>query len=75
MGYRYSSEVRSTILALSVAGRSAKDLAAEFGVGESTIYLWRSQDRVDRGETAGVTSTQADEIKSLEARVAELEKG
>lgn len=62
------------VLQLARGGRSVVSLLAEFDISEAAIYGWRKQDRIDRGETHGVRSTEAAEVSALKARVAELEK-
>lgn len=74
MPKRYSSELRMKVLQLARDGRSVASLAVEFGISEAAIHSWRKQDRIDRGESPGVRSTEAAEVSALKARVAELEK-
>ena len=51
MGRRgYPPEFRRRVLDLVEAGRKVADVARDLGISEQTIYLWRRQDRVDRGK-------------------------
>ena len=74
MPKRYSSELRMKVLQLARDGKSVALLAVEFGISEAAIHRWRKQDRIDRGEQPGVSSTEAAEVTALRSRVAELEK-
>ena len=52
--------------------RSASWLV-EIGVSEATVYRWRSQDRVDRGEQPGLSSLERVELAQARRRIHELE--
>jgi transposase-like protein len=58
-----SSHLRDTTLARS--GTTVAQLAATFGMSEATIYNWLKQDRIDRGEIAGLSTDQAPESHSI----------
>jgi transposase InsO family protein/transposase-like protein len=45
------AEVRSEILRLVAGGRTALDVAREFGVHNTTISHWRAQERAERAES------------------------
>jgi transposase-like protein len=45
----------------------------EIGVSEATVYRWRSQDRVDRGEQPGLSSVERVELAQARRRIHELE--
>lgn len=49
------------------------ELASELGVSEQTIYTWCDQDRIDRGEAPGQTSSESAELASARRRILELE--
>jgi transposase-like protein len=48
-------------------------VAAEIGVSEATVYRWREQDRVDRGERPGLSSAERSELVVARRRIGELE--
>lgn len=53
MPRRYPAEFRRRALDLVRQGRRVTDVAAELGIGHQTIYNWRRQERIDRGEVPG----------------------
>ena len=54
MGRRgYPPEFRQRVLDLITAGRRVRDVAADLGISEQTVYSWRQQERVDRGSNPG----------------------
>ena len=46
------------LLSLSVRAARSRVVAAEIGVSEATVYRWRAQDRIDRGERPGLSSVE-----------------
>jgi putative transposase len=69
----YPPEFRRKVLDLIAAGRAVSAISADLGVSGQTIYTWRNQDRIDRGERLGVTSTEHAELAKARRRIAELE--
>lgn len=49
-------------------------VAKQVGVGAESVRRWVRQDEVDRGQRAGVTSEESEEIKRLKAKVRRLEE-
>ncbi len=49
MPRRYPVEFRRKVLDLLEAGRSVVEIAEQLDVSDQTIFIWRKQDRVDRG--------------------------
>jgi hypothetical protein len=47
-----------TALELARAGTRVKQLAATSEMSDATIYNWLKQDRIDRGEAEGATTSQ-----------------
>ena len=70
MPRRYPPEFRRKVLDLIASGRSVADVASDLGVSDQTIYNWRNQDRIDRGERPGLRSS---ELQAARRRIAELE--
>lgn len=54
----YPPAYREQIIALARAGRTAKQLAAEFEPSEQTIRNWIFQAQADRGERPGVVTSE-----------------
>ena len=73
MPRRYPSEFRRRVLDLVAAGRSVASVADDLGVSAQTVYNWRRQDAVDRGEVPGLSSAEQAELKAARRRIAQLE--
>jgi len=74
MGRRgYPPEFRRRVLDLLASGRRVTDLARDLGVSDQTVYLWRAQDRIDRGLVPGLTSVERAELTAAKRRIRELE--
>lgn len=73
MPRRYPPEFRRRVLDLIASGRKVADVARDLGVSGQTIYNWRNQDRIDRGERAGLRSPEVAELAAARRRIAELE--
>jgi len=74
MGRRgYPPEFRQRVLDLLAAGRRPTDLARDLGISSQTIYVWRRQARIDRGEIPGLTSAERNELAAAKQRIRELE--
>lgn len=69
----YSAEFRRKVLDLLAAGRSVASVAHDLDVSDQTIYNWRRQDRIDRGQAPGLTSAEKDELMAANKRIRELE--
>jgi transposase-like protein len=74
MGRRgYPPEFRRRVLDLLDAGRKVVDLARDLGISDQTIYTWRRQEKIDRGEIAGLSSAEREELAAAKRRIRELE--
>ena len=69
----YAPEFRRRVVELLRGGRSVSVVAAEIGVSEATVYRWRAQDRVERGEQPGLSSLERVELAQARRRIQELE--
>ena len=69
----YPAEFRRKVLDLLAEGRSVASVAHDLDVSDQTIYNWRRQDRIDRGEQAGLTTAERGELSVANKRIAELE--
>jgi putative transposase len=74
MPKRFPSEYRARVLALLDAGRSVKDVAADLGISQATIYGWRKQHQIDLGLRPGVGTEQSGELAAARRRIRELEE-
>lgn len=74
MGRRgYPPEFRQRVLDLLAAYRRVTDLARDLGISSQTIYVWRRQDQIDRGEIPGLTSAERNELAAAKQRIREFE--
>ena len=74
MGRRgYPPEFRQRVLDLLAAGRRPTDLARDLGISSQTIYVWRRQEQIDRGQFPGLTSAERTELAAAKQRIRELE--
>src|SRR2546430_2556194 len=62
MASRYPPEFRRRVLDLIASGRKVADVARDLGVSGQTIYNWRKQDLIDRGERPGLRSAELAEL-------------
>lgn len=69
----YAPEFRRRAIDLVRSGRAVADAAADLGLREATLYRWMAQDRVDRGERPGLTSSEHVELLRARRSVRELE--
>ena len=69
----YPAEFRRKVLDLLADGKSVASVAHDLDVSDQTIYTWRRQDRIDRGEQPGLTTAEKGELAAAKKRIAELE--
>ena len=69
----YPAEFRRKVLDLLAEGRSVAGVAHDLDVSDQTIYNWRRQDRIDRGDQPGLTTAEKAELAAAKRRIAELE--
>jgi transposase-like protein len=60
-------------VALVRAGKTITQSAYEFGVSAAALHKWIRQDRIDRGEVAGLTSRERVELVLEKKRIREFE--
>jgi transposase len=73
MARGYPPEFRRKVLDLIASGRKVADVARELGVSGQTIYNWRNQDLIDRGERPALRSEDLSELLAARRRIAALE--
>jgi transposase len=69
----YPPEFRRKVLDVLEAGRSVAQVAHDLEISEQSIYVWRRQDRIDRGLLPGLTSKEKAELTAAKKRITELE--
>lgn len=74
MGRRgYPPEFRRKVLDLIEAGRPVVEVARDLGISAQSIYVWRRQDRIDKGLEPGLNSAERSELSAAKRRITELE--
>lgn len=61
----YPPEFRARAIALLRAGKPQKQTAHELDIHPVTLSKWVKQDRIDRGEIPGVSTTESAELRGL----------
>jgi transposase-like protein len=69
----YAPEFRRRVVELVRSGQAVSVVAADVGVSEATVYRWRAQDQIDRGELPGLSSVERVELAQARRRIRELE--
>ena len=69
----YPAEFRRRALDLVAQGRSVAEVARLLEVSDQSIYAWRRQELIDRGELPGLSSTEQLELREACRRIRELE--
>ena len=69
----YPAEFRRRALDLVEAGKSVTEVARLLEVSNQSIYTWRRQEQIDRGELPGLTSAEHGELRAARRRIRELE--
>lgn len=73
MPSRYPVAVRRQVVELARSGTRVAQLAETFGMSEAVIYGWLKQDRIDRGESPGLSTEGQMELAVAKRRIRELE--
>ncbi|MFZ2013696.1 MAG: transposase [Nocardioides sp.] len=69
----FTDEFKRDAVALVIdEGRPVVDVARSLGVGEGTLGNWVRQARIDRGERAGLTTSERTELAELRKENARL---
>jgi transposase len=69
----YPTEFRQRAVALVRSGQTATKTASDLGITSAALYKWLKQDKVDRGEIAGVTTQESRELRKARRRIHDLE--
>jgi transposase len=74
MGRRgYPAEFRRRALDLVAAGKTVAEVARLLEVSDQSIYSWRRQEQIDRGELPGLSSAEREELRTARVRIRALE--
>ena len=69
----YPAEFRRDAVALvRSSDKTLTQVPTELGLNRETLRLWVTQDRIDQGEAAGLTTDERQELRRLRREVAEL---
>jgi transposase len=69
----FSPEFKRDAVAMVVdEGRTIADVARSLGIGETSLGNWVKQERIDRGERAGLTTSERAELSELRRENARL---
>jgi transposase len=70
----YPTEFRARAVTLVKAGKPVTQVARDLGISAGGLQNWIRQDRIDRGEVPGVSSTESRELRRARKRIRELER-
>jgi transposase len=70
----YPAEFRRRALDLVAAGKTVAEVARLLEVSDQSIYTWRRQELIDRGELPGLSSEEREELRVARRRIRELER-
>ena len=73
MPRHYPAELRRQTCERMLGGEAVKDLVAELGISEHTLYRWRRQALIDTGQRPGAKSYEVDPLQAARRRILELE--
>jgi hypothetical protein len=69
----YASQFRTRVIDQIRCGRPVTAVAAFPGLPTSTVFRWVRQERIDRGEIAGLPTTESAAPRGAKRRTDELE--
>ena len=69
----YPLEFWRRVVELVEAGCRVAEVAADVGIGEQSVYLWRRQARIDAGVEPGLTLGEKAGLIAARRRIRELE--
>jgi transposase-like protein len=70
----YPAEFRARAVALVKSGRRVSDVAYDLEVSAGGLSNWVRQDRIDRGEIQGTSTTENTQLHAARKRIRELEE-
>jgi transposase-like protein len=69
----YPPEFRARAIALVRSGKQVKQTAYDLGISAGCLHDWLKQDRIDRGELPGTTTSESVELRAARKRIRDLE--
>jgi transposase-like protein len=69
----YPAEFRRRALDLVAAGKTVAEVARLLEVSDQSIYTWRRQEQIDKGELPGLSSAERGEVRAARLRIRALE--
>ena len=69
----YPPEFRARAIALVRSGNQVKQTAYELGISAGCLHDWIKQDRIDRGEIPGTSTSESVELRAARKWIRELE--
>ncbi len=69
----YPAEFRRRALDLVAAGKTVAEAARLLEISDQSIYSWRRQEQIDRGELPGLSSAEREELRAARLRIQALE--
>ena len=73
MPRQYPAEFRHRAIALVRAGKPVKHVTQDLAISAGGLQQWVRQDRIDRGEIPGTSTTDHTELVRAKRRIRELE--
>lgn len=75
MGKRYPKEFRDDVVRVArSSGDPIRQIAADFGVSDASLYMWMKQADVDEGRRVGVSTAESEELVASRKRIRLLEQ-
>ena len=75
MPKKFPAEFKRDVVAIARRGQlSQAEIAADFGISETTLRRWLKQADIDDGKSDGVTRAEQDELVRLRRRARILEQ-
>ncbi len=74
MPKQYPGEFRQRAVALVRSGKPVKHVAEDLGISAGGLHRWVRQDRIDRGEISGISTSESVELTRARKRIHELEQ-
>lgn len=66
-----SDEFRTRAVASVRSGQTFTKTAEDLGITDACLYSWVKQDRIDRGESEGVSRAESRELRKAKRRIRE----
>lgn len=71
---KFPNDLRARARALARTGPTITNTSPNAGITHSSVYGWMKQDRIDPGETKGVSRAESRELRRAKRRIRDLEK-